>query len=255
MRGATFTRHDSDALSKSISIHAPHAGCDLHDAQGAPPGKGFQSTHPMRGATLSSSSSRPASCRFQSTHPMRGATSIINQHVMVIDISIHAPHAGCDGYPFCPCAADDLFQSTHPMRGATPAPAKWFCAPRISIHAPHAGCDSVWSRCTVYGMNFNPRTPCGVRRRRWSRPACRALFQSTHPMRGATRRWARRPPDRPISIHAPHAECDAEAQAGAQRGKLFQSTHPMRGATARAVYMWILIPYFNPRTPCGVRQH
>ena len=147
------------------------------------------------------------------------------------NISIHAPHAGCD----CSCAADDLkkskFQSTHPMRGATGgARGRPDHAADISIHAPHAGCDLPFWVNTSTQSYFNPRTPCGVRhhgqcvssvdayfnprtpcgvRLRTASPSCRrAKFQSTHPMRGATIAGNRRCPAARISIHAPHAGCD-----------------------------------------------
>ena len=101
--------------------------------------------------------------------------------------------------------------------------------------------------------NFNPRTPCGVRRRAGDKnfskskisihaplagcdsgsTACVSRtrrFQSTHPLRGATYTMAGRVP------------------TGA-----FQSTHPLRGATFRARLRELGIENFNPRTPCGVR--
>ena len=102
----------------SISIHAPHAGCDMGNADGL--------------ATVLNFNPR-TSCgvrRREGTLPYRHKA-----------ISIHAPHAGCDpsiGEPSFPWA---VFQSTHLMRGATagiPVPGG---LDGISIHAPHAGCD------------------------------------------------------------------------------------------------------------------
>ena len=56
------------------------------------------------------------------------------------------------------------------------------------------------------------------------------LFQSTHPLRGATFQERRLTHNRIISIHAPLAGCDA------------------------ARLPWgVPSVYFNPRTPCGVR--
>ena len=80
---------------------------------------------------------------------------------------------------------------------------------------------------------FNPRTPCGVRPRAAGRSSSKdKQFQSTHPVRGATRAVfpARRRPH--ISIHAPRAGCDH---------------------TLPDLVFWSF--YFNPRTPCGVRLH
>ena len=79
--------------------------------------------------------------------------------------------------------------------------------------------------------DFNPRTPCGVRRSNAGIHCC------TYP----------------ISIHAPLAGCDPEMIRVTLQRLIFQSTHPLRGATSnfdRCRSLWI---YFNPRTPCGVR--
>ena len=190
-------------------------------------------------------------------------------------ISIHAPHAGCDRHSFAeirfyfyfnprtPCGVRHCkrvikrfiyaFQSTHPMRGATVANMVKAVGFAISIHAPHAGCDP--RRCcpSRRGGYFNPRTPCGVRQRPFRRsrrspyfnprtpcgvrPCACALrasmlveFQSTHPMRGATRVRLYRGFCVYISIHAPHAGCETN-----RKKFFFCNCH------------------FNPRTPCGVR--
>ena len=81
---------------------------------------------------------------------------------------------------------------------------------KISIHASHAGCDlSGTLLVAVMGL----------------------IFQSTHPMRDATRQPCRVPPSRyPISIHASHAGCDLLKKR--------------LGPQSR---------YFNPRIPCGMR--
>ena len=83
----------------------------------------------------------------------------------------------------------------------------------ISIHAPREGCDeSTNIRAELISSNFNPRTPRGVRPRKGSALTNRrdfnprtprgvrphqglsaeqaARFQSTHPARGATSRYA-----------------------------------------------------------------
>ena len=170
------------------------------------------------------------------------------------DISIHAPHAGCDFMedPFL-----DKFD--------------------ISIHAPHAGCDRRTRRCPWGQGNFNPRTPCGVRQEWKAKVSLMNEFQSTHPMRGATYLRDSLYLNLRISIHAPHAGCDAEKISPYTYQVKFQSTHPMRGATRRVrvpvciELISIHAPHagcdsrgnlhcrhqenFNPRTPCGVRPH
>ena len=144
----------------------------------------FQSTHPMRGATQYMAY-MATEYAFQSTHLMRGATLLRLRNL---------PRS--------------LFQSTHLMRGATTGNNGDTCMRGISIHAPHTGCDAAlcsgWRsmryfnprtpcgvRPSIGGLvrtisYFNPRTPCGVRHwlTNWLYPA--QLFQSTHPMRGAT---------------------------------------------------------------------
>ena len=102
----------------------------------------FQSTRPIRGATIFQNSHSGSTTLFQSTRPIRGATLCRlapNHHV---DISIHAPHTGRDGYKrlvtyildtisihaphtgrdcgqLCTPACPLRFQSTRPIRGAT----------------------------------------------------------------------------------------------------------------------------------------
>jgi len=165
---------------------------------------------------------------------MRSATNNNRWSATLYTISIHALHAECD---------DTLIFAQH-LRST------------ISIHALHAECDLVWEiLATVPETNFNPRTPCGVRPRCWlpkdygvryfnPRTPCgvrhekegeingfRRRFQSTHSMRSATATNGYRVWNGVISIHALHAECDQSAHEGRWRYK-----------------------YFNPRTPCGVRQ-
>ena len=84
----------------------------------------------------------------------------------------------------------------------------------------------VWICCY-----FNPRTPCGVRRR---------VNPETDNNGG-------------ISIHAPRAGCDHRQTRCACTANVFQSTHPVRGATLYICAPKVLTGDFNPRTPCGVR--
>ena len=74
----------------------------------------------------------------------------------------------------------------------------------ISIHAPREGCDPIVS-LPLPEMS---------------------IFQSTHPVRGATK-------DQIITV---------------VEGK-FQSTHPVRGATSAVTTNGYAPTYFNPRTP------
>ena len=117
------------------------------------------------------------------------------------------------------------------MRGATHIEYVKAHTTTISIHAPRAGCDFFWasvSVCEVY--NFNPRTPCGVRRR-----SSRLLAK-----------W------RKISIHAPRAGCDS---CRICLSRVLSNFNPRTPCGVRPLSAPSISSYsdFNPRTPCGVR--
>ena len=249
MRGATALQ---EVLRRqyAISIHAPLAGCDVAKTTFSAP----------------------------------------------LFISIHAPLAGCDRRcntfhsarlhfnPRTPCGVRLCFaryskifipfQSTHPLRGATEQ-VLFDCQELfISIHAPLAGCDSVATYIPSSTLDFNPRTPCGVRR-----AACdmrydilgfqsthplrgatsgswqgiyHSQFQSTHPLRGATEELTAQRADLDISIHAPLAGCDSRPHRTNRR--CYISIHaPLAGCDPRIPHHVREQRHFNPRTPCGVR--
>ena len=122
---------------------------------------------------------------FQSTLPMRGATLSVKL-----------------------LSERQRFQSTLPMRGATENPEQDDNEDDISIHAPHAGSDHVHLQLVFRHPDFNPRSPCGERLTAIIAAAKTLPFQSTLPMRGATK------------------EDMIESKP-----VIFQSTLPMRGAT------------------------
>ena len=146
------------------------------------------------------------------------------------------------------------FQSTPPVRGATTGARKAGKARPVSIHAPRAGCDGSAGRPSIAaGWYFNPRTPCGVRLVKDAldeyedeisihapRAGCDPfqpvdylifdLFQSTHPVRGAT-------------LYGRNIFADTAR---------FQSTHPVRGATVKqlSVDTTLAISIHAPRAGC-----
>ena len=80
----------------------------------------------------------------------------------------------------------------------------------ISIHAPREGCDIILPLLFLAVV----------------------IFQSTHPVRGATRPVNQLAPVQGgISIHAPREGCDAVTADKIAANSVFQSTHPVRGAT------------------------
>ncbi len=80
------------------------------------------------------------------------------------------------------------------------------------------------------------------------------IFQSTLPMRGATR-WLESGRTS-MSYFNPHSPCGERLSAVADRLQLpiFQSTLPMRGATVRAIPLQLEQEDFNPHSPCGERH-
>ena len=172
--------------------------------------------------------------QFQPTLPMRGATQSARESVAEILISTHAPHAGSD-------------QTRR--RGRRRA--------EISTHAPHAGSDRACAVMAIANANFNPRSPCGERRR--FHPLHRQVEPiSTHaPHAGSDAGWrCRAGIPWTISTHAPHAGSDV-ADSGHVRAADSISTHaPHAGSDGTCSKHASRTGNFNPRSPCGERlQH
>ena len=125
-------------------------------------------------------------------------------------------------------------------------------------------------------LYFNPRAPCGARQFMWPPPAASNRFQSTRPLRGATRRvhnylavWL-------FQSTRPLRGATWGTSRWTAQSWLFQSTRPLRGATKvmETAWAWEQISihaplagrdqyhmsdddqlrHFNPRAPCGARQ-
>ena len=140
---------------------------------------------------------------------MRGATSVACSLMLIVLVSIHAPHAGRDPL-FCRC------------RGSS------------SCFNPRAPCGA--RRCSGSGrrcwQGFNPRAPCGARHGQMGGAAHpRAVsIHAPHAGRDAAARLCSA--DGCVSIHAPHAGRDVQHLMARMFGDAFQSTRPMRGATS-----------------------
>ena len=162
----------------------------------------------MRGATILDYDDVIDAQNFNPRSPCGERPCRVDKDESAVRISIHAPHAGSDPArqdahahgqdfnPRSPCGerldghdsrADRGRISIHaPHAGSDGTGSEQLLQVRISIHAPHAGSDAF--RCPPRGarLHFNPRSPCGERRRYNALTATRSSFQSTLPMRGAT---------------------------------------------------------------------
>ena len=208
LRGATLLCLRR-AKNKRISIHAPLAGCDKPPNQAQVKIFYFNPRTPC-GVRPSRSCSRPSTtATFQSTHPLRGATAgtgfepIAQGHFnprtpcgVRLNISMIIASAVMYFNPRTPCGVRQKIQNHKDS-------AKYF-NPRTPCGVRQGG--ALFYRAALY---FNPRTPCGVRRcihfdkfqpqtisihaplagcdpRRKLLCNNKTVFQSTHPLRGAT---------------------------------------------------------------------
>ena len=98
---------------------------------------------------------------------------------------------------------------------------------------PRTPCGVRHLRSSTFGAcrYFNPRTPCGVRLYFGKRETAEKEFQSTHPLRGATR-GAFTSCLSNLDFN-PRTPCGVRLETCQLKGKriVFQSTHPLRGAT------------------------
>ena len=233
----------------------------------------FQSTFPLRGATRHPKRRSDRAYHFNPRSPLRGATRIpkelwdnyrISIHVPLAGsdsfgkrisacrmISIHVPLAGSDGCFLGLLLAADI--SIHvPLAGSDDKVSNELRDLWISIHVPLAGSDPLRSAACGAAPNFNPRSPCGERRQGWSALYSFNVFQSTFPLRGATRVAGGRGDAGVISIHAPLAGSDDRTFRLAQHVPI--SIHaPLAGSDCRKRPPSWWSSHFNPRSPCGER--
>ena len=96
----------------------------------------------------------------------------------------------------------------------------------ISIHAPTRGATRRLARWQWSSSGFNPRTPRGVRPRKWLITQLIFLFQSTHPAWGATLFLLAELYNPMVSIHAPRVGCDIVTVTGVPTAKCFNPRTP-----------------------------
>ena len=167
-----------------ISIHAPRAGCDSTR-------RGF-----------------PAFAQISIHAPRAGCDPTRVRPPIRWAISIHVPRAGCDEKHMQSIARCANFNPRTPCGvRLTPQTALAYMLD-ISIHVPRAGCDL---HLDLHGLVFVisihvPRAGCD--RSSVHSSLISGSFQSTYPVRGATRQRYRHDHPAHISIHVPRAGCD-----------------------------------------------
>ena len=155
------------AVLVGISIHAPHAGRDSRSDSHSGQQHLFQSTRPVRARRILLTNSM-FKVTFQSTRPVRAR-----------------PLCGITGRSFV------VFQSTRPVRARLTLETLSLFSSTFQSTRPMRGATEPVKVRVVFPYDFNPRAPCGARRR--DKPAQNAA------------RW--------ISIHAPHAGRDHRRDA------------------------------------------
>ena len=139
------------------------------------------------------------------------------------------------------------FQSTLPMRGATACFNPGGQRQRISIHAPHAGSDAGRDRLPAAPYHFNPRSPCGERRRG---NCSRCYCDNFNPRSPCGERPSPTSMRTGLGNFNPRSPCGERQETCliAPFVPQFQSTLPMRGATSRmrAIYRFNQISIHAP---------
>ena len=103
-------------------------------------------------------------------------------------------------------------------------------------------------------QNFNPRTPCGVRRVAYSIGPTASCISIHAPHAGCDTVQNGSILGSYISIHAPHAGCDSVIFLRLDAVHQISIHAPHAGCDLSYVRLHKHTKYFNPRTPCGVRR-
>ena len=146
-------------LAQGISIHAPRAGSDSANPGLSAISRNFNPRSPCGERRENGRECGKGGKIFQSTLPVRGATILLCFVASMFYISIHAPRAG----------SDIAFRIGSRILVV------------ISIHAPRAGSDAPSCQRRSGRSYFNPRSPCGERRREDILPAVCGNFNPRSP--------------------------------------------------------------------------
>ena len=171
----------------------------------------------------------PVTLVFQSTHPVWGATQGLPSFGLGTFISIHAPRVGCDTLLWL-----EVYHNTG-----------------ISIHAPRVGCDHTLLSCVPGFHDFNPRTPCGVRRQARVQSSDQLYFNPRTPC--GVRLEIKSTDSINLKFQSTHPVWGATWELVIMKSKfLFQSTHPVWGATCSLLInnSFVGISIHAPRVGC-----
>ena len=260
-------------VGNRVSTHAPLAGSDGYGRTSCRESPCFNPRSPC-GERRRHHRTMSRWCGFQPTLPLRGATAADPRGAPLGVVSTHAPLAGSDGH--AREAQDHEAVSTHaPLAGSDKGQRVRHRLHHVSTHAPLAGSDSPPASWPPSSSRFNPRSPCGERPRRGRRRRTGSRFNPRSPC-GERRGGATENSQHTVSTHAPLAGSDS-IKWRAESTSRFQPTLPLRGATPHQPRYGLLLQVsthaplagsdycspccassaacFNPRSPCGERQH
>ena len=210
LRGATVNMI-ANALARCISIHAPLTGSDSRES-GTKAESQISIHAPLTGSDSFLRYCAKLQTSFQSTLPLRGATAQKVDTLLAMVISIHAPLTGSDMLATSIQGTETI--SIHaPLTGSDIPKFSTPSSTTISIHAPLTGSDRLSQLTSLIQSDFNPRSPYGERLHTSHHPCWDAKFQSTLPLRGATKEYELTVEALNISIHAPLTGSDYRLQS------------------------------------------
>ena len=176
--GARLRPQIAFLIHVTISTHAPLAGRDHAEHNGAEDHKNFNPRAPC-GARLLPPLSLPRILLFQPTRPLRGATFDGRVVSCVPEFQPTRPLRGATAVALLKYVSPE-FQPTRPLRGATEHDVLPLHHPAISTHAPLAGRDSKRVQITMHIFAITDKFQMLLHRMPPVRAFCSFLMQENH---------------------------------------------------------------------------
>ena len=189
---------------------------------------------------------------FQSTLPLRGATDSSWLEGREFHISIHAPLTGSDPGKLQLLNRAGNFNPRSPYGERPTSNVSSQRVTDFNPRSPYGERPGIYIRAEEL-QYFNPRSPYGERPTKLDLSGNWLEFQSTLPLRGATRSSQQQRIFNPISIHAPLTGSDSSYRTSFSWTAYFNPRSPYGSDvwTSQAAGQSC---YFNPRSPYGERQ-